>query len=828
MRDENERIAYLARIARQHYEEGISQEDLAAELGLPVEEVARLIAEAESKGVVNVQVRSPWRTNPALEEELVKKFNLKDARVLVRENRTYEEMVEGLGLLAAQYFADILTPHAIIGISWGSALHHMIQALPSRHLPEAEVVQLIGATGAENISTDGPMLAQMLAERIGARARYLHSPLIVESEAGRNALLQERSIRQTLLRAEQADIALVGIGTTNPALYSLLRAGYVTREELDAIRAAGAVGDVCAQHYSADGEWLDISINRRAVGVSLHTLGKIPTVIGVAGGAEKAETILGALRGQHVNVLITDDEAVERLLALDAGIPERAAPSSITEAAQRPLVSLKGIWKVFNGVPVLHGVDIELMPGEIHALLGGNGSGKSTLMKVLSGVYTADAGAIELNGVPVEISGPAEAHDLGIYYVPQEPKIFAHLSVQENLLLGMDETNKAEAVAKIRRLAQEIGFDGDIQAAAGSLNIANQQLLEIIRGLLRDAQVLILDEPTSTLTFREVGALFERMRHLAQQGIGIFFISHRLNEILEISDRISVLREGRFVLHARTSEVTTRDLIRAMLPEQALAEEAQEAPRERAAIRTGKDVLRVENLSGEAFRDVSLEVRAGEVVGLAGLVGAGRTELARAILGIEQETAGRVWINGVEATKRSPARCQKLGLVYVPEDRHAHGIFADLAYPYTTTASILERLGRWFLSARQEKHIVEDFVRRLQIKTREYTQAISTLSGGNQQKVVLSKALAGDPKVIILDEPTRGVDAQARQDVYRLIEALKAEGVGILMISSDIEEVIQVSDRVLVMFHGSIVDELNRSECQIERITAASFGVKST
>ena len=496
-----------------------------------------------------------------------------------------------------------------------------------------------------------------------------------------------------------------------------------------------------------------------------------------------------------------------------------------TKSKEAPLVSLKGIWKVFDGVPVLHGVDISLMPGEIHALLGGNGSGKSTLMKVLSGVYLPDAGVIELHGEPIEISGPAQAHDKGIYYVPQEPKIFAHLSVQENLLLGLD-VDPTEATEKIQRLAQEIGFDGDLQAAAGSLSIANQQLLEIIRGLLRDAQVLILDEPTSTLTFREVDALFERMRRLTARGIGIFFISHRLNEILEISDRISVLREGRFVLSAPTAEITSRDLIRAMLPEESRDEESP-VSQERTSPNVGAPVLRVENFSGEAFRDISLEVRAGEVVGLAGLVGAGRTELARAILGIDKEATGRVWIDGVEAVKRSPARCQKMGLVYVPEDRHAHGIFAELPYAYTTTASILERLGRWFLSSRQEKRVVSDFVSRLQIKTLGFSQVTRALSGGNQQKVVLSKALAGGPKAIILDEPTRGVDAQARQDVYHLIDILKSEGVGILMISSDIEEVIQVSDRVLVMFHGSIVEELDRSECQIERITAASFGVKS-
>ncbi len=501
-----------------------------------------------------------------------------------------------------------------------------------------------------------------------------------------------------------------------------------------------------------------------------------------------------------------------------------ASPDSslADKPTQQPLVALKGIWKMFAGIPVLNGVDLALKPGEIHALLGGNGSGKSTLMKILSGVYTADAGSIELEGHPVTIHNPSHGHELGIYLVPQEPEIFPHLTVEENILLGSD-LEPADAREQIKRFANDLGFEGSLLEAAGTLTIANQQLLEIIRGLIRQAKVLILDEPTSTLTSREVDSLFARLRRLASQGIGIFFISHRLNEVLDISEHISVLRDGRFVLSAPTETLTTRDLIQAMLPEET---ETLAEPQARTQSSLGDVALAVQNLTGEAFMDVTFQVRAGEVVGLTGLVGAGRTELAHGILGIDPHVTGQVTIGGQTAVRRTIRRCQEMGLVYVPEDRHAHGIFLDLPNVQTTTAAILPKLGRFLLSGQSERHIANRYVDLLQIKLSSLSQLAHMLSGGNQQKIVLSKALASEPRIIILDEPTRGVDAQARQDVYRIIRTLTAQQVGVLLISSDLEEVVQLSDRVLVMHQGRIVEELSHSECEIERITTASFGLK--
>ncbi len=499
-----------------------------------------------------------------------------------------------------------------------------------------------------------------------------------------------------------------------------------------------------------------------------------------------------------------------------------------TTAPPAPLVYMENIWKVFNGVPVLWGINLDLHPHEIHALLGGNGSGKSTTMKILSGVYQADEGRIYLQGTPVHIDSPATAHSLGIYMVPQEPHIFPHLSVEENLTTGLDIPRDLLR-ERIAQLAEEMEFNVPLHSPAETLSIANQQLLEIMRGLLRDARVLILDEPTSALTFREVEHLFEKMRALTARGIGLYFISHRLSEVLEISHRITVLRDGVIVLTESSSALTSSDLVQAMLPEAngtttfhpaapIPAAQATSVPRE-------APVLEVEDLRGEMFNRVSFQVYPGEIVGLAGLVGAGRTELAEAIVGIDEHAKGRVRVNGQDVPRRTPRACQDLGLVYVPEDRHAHGIFLDLPHLYTITAGILSQLGRFFLSKKKEEAVGQKYTQELQIKATSLYQLARTLSGGNQQKVVLAKALATKPRCIILDEPTRGVDARARLDVYHLIRTLKEQGVGILLISSELEEVVEFSDRILVMYQGTLIAEFSREEATLERVMTASFGI---
>lgn len=817
------RLEYIAEIAKLYFESGMTIAQIAEAKQITLDEVGSLLEEARRQNMVSVQYKRPLPTDKLLEDELVSIFNLKAAKVLVRGSRSYNEVLQDLGALGAQYFESELKPNSIIGISWGSALYHLINSIRPRSLPDAEVVQLIGAMGNENNPTDGPILAQLLANRLGSRIRYLHAPLLVERGDSAEALRRERSIRETLQHAEKVTIGLVGIGTVDPEFNSLLRAGYLTKEELQEVERQGAVGDVCAQYFDAEGRWLNIDINHRVIGISADVVRRIPTLIGVAAGDKKVKPILAALKGQFVNVLVTDDVTAQAILDQYRHKEEKKAVEPKIESLV-PLISLKGIWKVFSGVPVLRGVDIELYPGEIHALLGGNGSGKSTLMKIVSGVYQPDAGVITLDGSPVSINDPADGHLKGIYLVPQEPKLFPHLSVLENLLIGSD-IQYEQIRDKLSRLIDLLHFEASLNEPAGTLNIANQQILEILRGLIRDVRILILDEPTSALTFREVELLFKRMRLLRDEGIGIFFISHRLNEILEISDRVSVLRDGNLVLSAKTASLNSRALIQAMLPEE--SEEnggGFEKLEGKKALKTNK-VLEVKDFRGEMFEGINLYVNEGEIVGLAGVVGAGRTELARSLVGLEPNTKGNLFVDGKQVLHRSPTECRNYGLVYMPEDRHAHGVFLDRPSIETMSCTILERLGRLFINVKREEEMGNRFVEQFRIHLRNLGQVTRTLSGGNQQKVLLSKTLASRPRVVVLDEPTRGIDVKARRDVYRIIQSLTQEGIGVLLISSDLEEIVQWCDRIYVMYQGRIVKELSHHECNMERVMAASFGI---
>ncbi len=314
----DERLAYLARVASMYYEEQRTQQEIARTLGISRSGVSRLITEAREQGVVEIVVHHPLQTSSALESELVECYELKDARVLAGQDERHEVMLQRLGELAARYFEDLLQDGMTIGISWGGALYEMIRAIRPRNHQNVEVVQLIGATGAEAKPTSGPILSQLLAERLRCRSYQLHAPLIVEDARARQALLRERHIRETLERARRSDIALVGIGTTRSGYYSLVRAGYLAEEDAAQVRRSGAVGDVCAQHYDYDGNWLDIDLNRRVIGIDHESIRRIDTVIGVAGGAVKAQAIHGALKGRYVNVLITDEAAARRLLALES------------------------------------------------------------------------------------------------------------------------------------------------------------------------------------------------------------------------------------------------------------------------------------------------------------------------------------------------------------------------------------------------------------------------------------------------------------------------------------------------------------------------------
>lgn len=484
------------------------------------------------------------------------------------------------------------------------------------------------------------------------------------------------------------------------------------------------------------------------------------------------------------------------------------------------LLELNNIWKIFDGVPVLKGLDISLMKGEVHAILGGNGSGKSTLMKIISGTYQCSNGAIKYLGKEVNFTRPYQAHREGIYLVPQEPKIFPYLSILENITIGLSKVN-GETIDKIKNIADRIGFKVSLRDDAGKLTIANQQLVEIIRGLIRDAKVLILDEPTSTLTVKEVKSLFDIVRPLLKNDIGVFFISHRINEIFDFSDRISVLRDGNIVLSGKTSDFKPIDLIKAMIGNS----DYNISQNDNTEYNIGKVVLSVHNLSSEIFKNISFDVRESETLGIAGIVGAGRTELASAIVGLEPYHSGEVIMNGKKLIPCDAKSAREAKISYIPEDRHKYGIFLDIPFYETISSEILKKISKVFLNKKQEKEISKKYVDELKIKVLNEEQYSRMLSGGNQQKVVISKILTTEPKVVILDEPTRGVDANAREDVFQIVRNLKKKGVAVILISSDLEEVINNSDRIIVIHSGEINLELDKKDFSIEVITQASFGV---
>lgn len=484
------------------------------------------------------------------------------------------------------------------------------------------------------------------------------------------------------------------------------------------------------------------------------------------------------------------------------------------------LLELNNIWKIFDGVPVLKGLDISLMKGEVHAILGGNGSGKSTLMKIISGTYQCSNGAIKYLGKEVNFTRPYQAHREGIYLVPQEPKIFPYLSILENITIGLSKVN-GETIDKVKNIADRIGFKVSLRDDAGKLTIANQQLVEIIRGLIRDAKVLILDEPTSTLTVKEVKSLFDIVRPLLKNDIGVFFISHRINEIFDFSDRISVLRDGNIVLSGKTSDFKPIDLIKAMIGNS----DYNISQNDNTEYNIGKVVLSVHNLSSEIFKNISFDVRESETLGIAGIVGAGRTELASAIVGLEPYHSGEVIMNGKKLIPCDAKSAREAKISYIPEDRHKYGIFLDIPFYETISSEILKKISKVFLNKKQEKEISKKYVDELKIKVLNEEQYSRMLSGGNQQKVVISKILTTDPKVVILDEPTRGVDANAREDVFQIVRNLKKKGVAVILISSDLEEVINNSDRIIVIHSGEINLELDKKDFSIEVITQASFGV---
>ena len=500
----------------------------------------------------------------------------------------------------------------------------------------------------------------------------------------------------------------------------------------------------------------------------------------------------------------------------------RASPDLPTG---RPAAELEGISKRFGSTQALDNVSLTLLPGEAHALVGENGAGKSTLVKILAGIHQPDAGRIRLDGVPIQIHGPAHARELGIAVIHQEPRLFPDLSIAENVFLGHQPTTRLGRIdwSSMRntaaRLFDELGVSIPVDVPVRGLSMADQQLVEIAKALSLEARILIMDEPTASLSLHEVERLFSIVRPLRDRGLAVLFVSHRLEEVFDLCERATVFRDGRYVITARTRELTTADLIRHMVGRAVDLFPKADTP-------IGDVLLEVRGLTRRgAFRDVSFGVRAGEIVGFAGLVGAGRTEVARVLFGIDPRDAGKIRLDGRPVTFDGPSAALRAGIAYVPEDRHQDGLVLEFPIASNVTLPILPRLfPRLFVRRSVEQSLASRYAEQFRVRMTGVDQLVSALSGGNQQKVVIAKWLATQPRILILDEPTRGIDIGAKVEVHRIISELAASGLGIMLISSDLPEVLAMSDRILVMHEGRVTAELSRADATEERVMFAATG----
>jgi rhamnose transport system ATP-binding protein len=490
-------------------------------------------------------------------------------------------------------------------------------------------------------------------------------------------------------------------------------------------------------------------------------------------------------------------------------------------------LELRGISKSYGGVHAVSNVSFGIDSASVHALVGENGAGKSTLVKILTGVVHPDDGDILVDGAPVDISDPPAAHRLGILAMYQEPTVFQDLTVAENVFAGHRPLTRAHAVdwREMRKRAatilQELGADFGPDRPVRGLGVADRQLLEIAKALSAEARLLIMDEPTAALSPPEVDRLFAIVRSLRERGVAIVFISHRLEEVSAIADTVTVLRDGLHVTTRPASELSRAEIVRLMVGRSL----EQLYPKEDAQI--GDVVLRAEGLGRRGvFAGVSFELHRGEIVGLAGFVGAGRTEVARSIFGIDRLDAGRLWVDGRPFRPRSPRGALRRGVAYLPEDRLTQGLIQPLSVSVNTSLAILPQLTpAGILRPRAERALSSRFMEQLRIKAKSPAQVVRSLSGGNQQKVVLAKWLATEPRILILDEPTHGVDVGTKADVHRTISQLAAQGLSILLISSELPEILGMSDRVLVMREGRLVAELDRQRATPERVISAAAGM---
>lgn len=483
------------------------------------------------------------------------------------------------------------------------------------------------------------------------------------------------------------------------------------------------------------------------------------------------------------------------------------------------LLQMKKIHKQFPGVYALKDIDFELNAGEVHALLGENGAGKSTLIKVLGGIYVADAGEILIDGKTVEISNVKDAQKNGVAIIHQELVLVPHMTVAENIFLGRESmasffVNMKEMNSAAQELLDNYQMNIKATALIKELTIAQQQMVEIVKAISYNSKILVMDEPTSSISDKEVNFLFETMRNLTKKGVGIIYISHKMSELEEICDRVTVLRDGEYV-GTKVVKETNKDELIAMMVGRELTQYYT-----RDYLEPGNVVLKCQNISdGKLVQGVNFEVRRGEIVGFAGLVGAGRSEVMKSIFGLMPESGGDIYIDGEKAKIKSPVDAMKYGLGLVPEDRKVEGLYKVQSVRFNSTIEVLGQFIKGiFVNDAREREITQEYIDKMQTKTPSQEQVIGNLSGGNQQKVLIGRWLATNPKILILDEPTRGVDVGAKSEIYSIMNELVKQGVSIIMISSELPEILGMSDRIYVMAHGKMKGCLNHEEATQERI----------
>ncbi|MEZ5426837.1 MAG: sugar ABC transporter ATP-binding protein [Pyrinomonadaceae bacterium] len=491
------------------------------------------------------------------------------------------------------------------------------------------------------------------------------------------------------------------------------------------------------------------------------------------------------------------------------------------------LLEAENITKSYAGVQALRSASFELRSGEVHALVGENGAGKSTFIKIMTGAVEADGGRLEIGGKRVEENSPTFAKSLGVAAIYQQPALFPELSVAENIALGLEKSgwfgrvNWKKRHARAEELLAEVGAKIRPETEAGELTMPQQQLVEIARALGANAKILILDEPTASLSEEDANNLFRVIRSLKAKGVGMIYISHRLEELPEIADRVTVLRDGETIETREMADVDREELIRLMVGRDL----SQIFPKKEVEL--GEVVLELKNLGYRkaGVKNINLTLRAGEIVGIAGLVGAGRTEFARVVFGLDEADTGEILLNGKSIHNTHPRDAIRNKIAYLPEDRRKHGVILDLPVSTNITLASLKILsGKFGLNFDREKELAAEYTRRLGVKTPSIHDSVSTLSGGNQQKVALSRWLITKPSVLILDEPTQGIDVGAKSEIHALMTELAGQGVAILMISSELPEILGMSDRIAVMHGGTIVRILGRKEATQADVLALALG----